>query len=119
MSYQSLIKKQVRSAFRLAGDLIVDVTLIKKANNGFDFSTLEATKDSTDTKVIKALLKTRSKEPKGETTNTTTSFLVINSDDVDENIIYATALIRGVLWNLVIPYKNNGFTTEIELSKEA
>ncbi len=119
MALKALVKSQVRNAFKIADDLLIDVVLSQKANTTFDFNTQESNTSAPSTKTVKALFKSKSKDKNNEPTNTIKGSLLINSEDIDDNIVYVTARIDGILWNLVVPYQNNGYTTTIDIAREA
>jgi hypothetical protein len=119
MGYKALIKKQVRNAFKTAGDLTVDVELLQKANSTFDFNSQEASTSAPVSKTVKAVLSFKGREKSETPSNTIKGSLTFISEDVSDATIYATAKIDGVTWTLVTPYRDNGFTTKIEITREA
>lgn len=119
MGYRKLVIKQVRGAFKTAGDLLVDVTLLQKANTTFDFSTQEAVTAAPVSKTVKAFFSNKGRVKSEEPTNTIRGSLLIMSEELTDAAIYATARIDGVLWNMVKPYKDNGFVVSIDITREA
>jgi hypothetical protein len=119
MGYKALIKKQVKNAFNTAGDLAIDVTLLQKANTTFDFNSQEASTSAPVSKTVKAFLSFKGRDKSETPTNTIKGSLTFISEDVSDASIYATAKIDGDTWTLVKPYKDNGFTTRIEITREA
>lgn len=113
MGYNSLVKNQVKKAFSAVKDLAKLVTLAQSAPSGFNFSTGEATIVASATKVVKAIVIT--KKRKGEVDAAPITELLMNAADLDDPTIYDTVTIDSVLWNIVTPYTNNGYTISVEI----
>ena len=116
MGYSALVKKQVRSAFSLVGDLAVNITLSQKNPASFNFATGDIATTATTQSVIRAIFtnKGRSKD----VANTIIGELMIITEDVDDLTIYDSAVINGVTWNFVPPYDNDDYVTKIKVTKE-
>jgi hypothetical protein len=113
MGYDSLIKKQVKRAFAAVKDLAKDVVLTQSPPSGFDFATGEATIPAATTKTVKAMVVV--KKRKGDVNAAPMTELLMNAEDVSDPTIYTTVTIEGIIWNVVPPYKNDGFTITVEI----
>lgn len=118
MSYDNLIKRQVRNSFKKVGDLAKAITLQQKNVTDFNFATKEVIATTlviTETKYI--LLK----EGRDEGTENPTRYLkiIVNAEDIKDPDIYDKAVIKTESWTIVPPYENNGYLVTLKLSKEA
>jgi len=114
MSLSSKIKRSVRLAFNKLGDLAIPVTLIQKNATGFNFSTGETTSSNPITKVTKGVLGAVKRKD-----STLEKTLLVSSEDITDPDIYDKVTILGVTWNIVPPCENNGFTTKLNIVREA
>jgi hypothetical protein len=113
MGYNNFLKGKVRQAFKAAKDLVKDVTLSTRTATGFDFGAGTATMSATTTKVVKALIVEKSR--KTDTSIAAYTELLMVSEDIGDPTIYDTVTIDGIVWNIVPPYKNNGYTITVEI----
>lgn len=111
MGYRRLVQANVKMAFKAIGDLAVDVTLAQKTNTTFDFTTQTSETAPAINKTIKAVFTKKGREKDSE--NTLKGELLLQSTDINDGIVYATAKINGTVWNLVQPYEDNGYITTI------
>jgi hypothetical protein len=115
MGYKTTIKSNVDKAFRLLKDLVVPVTLTD-VNATFDFST-STTSAINATKVISGL-EVDKKKSKGDKNDSTviTKAMVFKSADFLEPSRYSTLTLPGnVVWKIVPPIVDDGFTVTVEL----
>lgn len=117
MGYASLVKGQVKGAFAAVKDLAKDVVLTSSTPTGFNFGTVAVTAGATATKTIKAIIvtKKRKKREDGSPETAVITQLLMNAADVDDPTIYDTVSIGGVVWNIIPPYENNGYTITVEI----
>lgn len=116
MGYSSLISKQVNKAFTMLGDLAKDIVLYEKVAIDYSFNTQTPLYVEQTTKAVKGVI-LRKKIP-NKVSSTLQAELLIKSEDVVHPDIYDKALIEGIQWNIVPPYKNNGFTITLNLARE-
>lgn len=125
MSYHALIADKVKLAFTMIGDLAVDIVLSQTKTTSFNFGTLAAVKTTPVVSTVKGVItKIDRKRASGERltiaeTNTVSVKLTFLEVDVVDLTNYDTATIAGVVWNLVGPYENNGFTVSVTATKES
>ena len=112
MGYNNLVKSQVKRAFAAIKDLAKDVTLTQSTAS-FSFATGEATLTAATAKVVKAVIVT--KKRKADVNTAPKTELLMNAADLDDPTIYDIVVIDGITWNIVTPYKNDGFTIAVEI----
>lgn len=115
MSYRSMVLKQVRNAFRLIGDLAINVTFLGARATEFDFGSSEAVISTSASKSIKAVKLETKREPSDGSTNTMS--IMIIAADVGDLSDYDSVKIDGDTWNIV-GHISNDYTINIDLSKE-
>jgi hypothetical protein len=113
MGYDSLIKSQVKRAFSSIKDLAKTVTLSQSSNAGFNFTTGEVGTVTTTTKTVKAVI--INKKRKDDVNAAIETEMLINAADLDDPTIYDTVTISGVVWNMITPYNNDGYTITIKI----
>jgi hypothetical protein len=101
------------------GDLAVSVVISRHAPSSFDFSTLDASPGAETTLTLKGVVTTRTRrglsvEPK----NAKYTSLILQTSKLGEVGIGDTVTIDGETWNVVPPIVDDGFITEVEVSKE-
>jgi len=115
MGYVNLIRKSVSKAFATLKDLAVDVTLIQKSSNTFNFAT-NTTTLVTATKVIKGILVEKSSKD----VSAFTREILFQAIDLDNPTIYDKFIMpNGEVWKAVPPYKNDGFIIKVDVAKES
>jgi hypothetical protein len=115
MGYDLLVKKQVDSAFRLVGDLASNVVLQQSKTTGYDFNSGTVQKAVSQPKIIKGIIQNKRRN---DSSNTRMTALLIKSVDIDDPTLYDTVLVDNVLWNIVPPYNDNGYTITFEIRRE-
>lgn len=116
MSYQTLVKKQVRNAFNLAGDLVKNVILTKKTSTGFDFSDLTADLTAPQVLSVKCIVneyKKSSRDKQIDETNINKLSLIFISEDISSFSDFDIITIDGITYTPERPFKNNGYSYEI------
>jgi len=117
MSYSNLIKKNVASAFKNIGDLGLDMAFNQSVVTGFDFGSNAPVKTST-TKTIKGIVIKTEKLTSVSGGNTITSTIIINSEEIDDISLYDTLTINSVVWNIISPITDNGYTIKLTATRE-
>lgn len=116
MSYKSLVKSQVRAAFRAVGDLAIEATPIRSKATEFDFGTLETVVSSParggPTKAV-VLELSRSVTDK----STSVYKLLFDLSTIPNLSEYDQFVIDGKTWN-VVESDNNGYTATVTLARE-
>ena len=117
MSYNNLIDRNLDKSFKLAKDLAIDVTLLKKSGISFDFSqgtVAETTSENTSVKmlVIKA-------EKLSQKRNVVKKTVMLRHKQVGSISIYDSLSENGQIWKFGPKSKDNGFISVLEIFKEA
>jgi len=113
MSYRNLVKKQVRAAFKLLGDLVVEVTLNQSDATEYNFSDAEVVQSTTATTVVKGVI--LSTVRKGAIIK---AKLLLDSEDISDLTDYDSVSIDTVTWRIE-SYDDNGYAAEVSLVREA
>lgn len=118
MSYDSLIKRQVRNSFNKVGDLAKSITLQQKNVTDFNFaskSVVATTQTTTETKYILI------KEGREKDTENPSRYMkiIVNAEDISDPDVYDKAIINGDTWAIVTPSESNGYIVTLKLNKEA
>lgn len=119
MGFRNLVEKQVAQAFKQAGDLTKTVVISQKSSASFDFSSLVAEATEVSTLTLKAISLGQKKS--GLTGNGSSPFverLLVLSKEFKNPNIYDTVTVDGVVWNIVHPTSDDGYTTTIRITKE-
>lgn len=118
MGLSSTIKRSVRNAFKAVGDLAIDVTLQQKNNTDYDFGTNEVVSTTLITTQTKAIITGQKREAETENPSVVKTILV-SAEDISDPDIYDKVVIGTETWNIVPPYKSDGFLTTLNLTREA
>lgn len=118
MDFNALIKKNVNSAFRIAGSLATTVLFTPKSTSSFNFGT-QATNISASAQVTLKGFKTReTKQRPGESQNSRLVNVVFKTEDIGDPSHYSTAVFDNSTWRLVAPFDINEFVTTVSFAKE-
>lgn len=109
MSLRATINRNVLKAFSSIGDLTKTVTLVQKDATGFDFANNTAQKTSAITTQVRCIITEKTRKDELITS------LMFLSSDLNDLTMYDKVIIDGNTWGLKLPYRDNGFTTTIEL----
>ena len=117
MGYKSLVKRQLRGAFRASKDLLTSATLTKVAAAGFDFNTQAVSKGTPIVSTVSGLFKAKTRVAKSSSdeNNAISASLILNADDYPDMTEYDTVTINGIVWNAVPPMLNDGYLITIKL----
>lgn len=119
MSLRNRVTSEVRRAFKLIGDLAIDVTFTPHNITGFDFATKSAdeTVSVPANAVIKAVLIKATKKSKSK--NTRQTQLLLKSEDLPNGInSYDTVTIGTDIWKVGKPIEDNDYIILVEIMKE-
>lgn len=120
MGLRSSVSSSVNSAFKAAGDLAIEVTLVLKDTSDFNFNTGKTITTAPVSKIVLAILSRKSKEQASKDLNmTTSSYLLMKASDLPDPNQYDKAIIRGETWRFVTPVNNNGFIIKAKIVREA
>jgi len=119
MGLSAALVKHVRLAFKIIGDLAIDVTLTQKDSQSFDFGTRTATISTPVATVIKAVKGTTDRDTSSNEANTIKETLYISAEDADDLTVCDKATFDGFTWNIVQPIENNGYTIKMTVSRVA
>ena len=115
MAYKTLVRKQVRNAFKQLKDLSDDVTLIEVTTTTFNFTTKEPNSSVPISKIVKAVVL---EQGNSATVGSNLSMkIMLSSEDIGIPDIYDKAIIMGVEWNIVPPYEDDGYLTTLNLAR--
>lgn len=120
MGMQGALKSAVSAAFAAVGDLKIRVSLVLKDTSDFNFNTGKAVASAPITKSVDAILMKKTKSKGSKDLNTTSSsFLLLQAEDIDDPNQYDKVIINGETWRFVNPVDNNGFTIRARITREA
>lgn len=118
---RSQINGYVNLAFKLAGDLVDDITLISNSATGFDFATGVPTMGTPATTVIRGLIELAKKESLGSYELR----VVCKAADLVDPSVYDRAIVRGVTYSVITPNRaenaessSDGFLHTLYLARE-
>jgi hypothetical protein len=117
MGYREMVIAQVDKAFSLLKNLAVDVVLIEKTATAFAFNSGTATVSTPTNKTVRGVVLN-----KGNAAAVSTTLrleLLLKAKDIDQPDIYDKFTIAGVTWNIVPPFKNDGYTITIIGARES
>lgn len=115
MGYKGLVKSNVRLAFSAVKDLGDDVSFSQSNPTGFNFATNGL---AGATPVVTTIKGIRLETGRDDDTNKITSKWMFKSEDLGDPSIYDSFTVDGVIWNIVHPYVDNGYTIELSANKE-
>jgi hypothetical protein len=116
MKFENFISKQLSLAYRIAGDLLTEVTLTKASGTTFSFSSATVT-SSTETVVAKALIdaKVKKKLPN----NCIENNLTFKTKDIGDISFYSSVTYGGFTWDLGEIIHNDTFITSLNVFRGA
>jgi len=117
MGYANLVRRQVMTAFTAVGDLAFNATLRSSNAGAFDFATQTVPITGPVDKVVKAVM-LEEKSPE-RVSGTLRKEILFSAEDVPSPDIYDKVVIDGVTWNVVPPYRNDGYLITMLLAREA
>lgn len=116
MSYKGTVQRNVRKAFLLLKDLTREVILSKSVVGDFDFSVGTPIVGANSTLVVKAVMVDVKKKSgaKEQATSVEKSF-IMNAEDIPDIGGYDRITDGAVVWNIVPPYVNDGYTATVNV----
>jgi hypothetical protein len=119
MSLRATLLRQVDAAFKAAGDLAVDVTLIDKTVTGFDFAVNAVLSTSAPARVIRGIFTAvkSSEGTEGVPSGTLQAELLLKAKDITMPDLYDSVSIAGAVWRVVPPFINDGYTVQLKLAR--
>ncbi len=112
MGYKSLIQNNINNAFNSVKDLATIVTLTKKSDVTFDFSTNAPT--STASTITAKLISTLRKK-NSEKDSSVKRYVIFRTSEVGDLSVYDSFVEDGVTWKFGPIISNNGFTVTAEV----
>jgi hypothetical protein len=127
MGLHGNVTAQVNKAFKSVGDLAVNVQLIQRTVEGYDFTTSDNLPKPTPTinKTIKGIIvnNTRTGRISGSAkpvnSHALHKQLLLKATDISDISDYDDIVINGNVWHLIPPYENDGFLMTVNIVKEA
>lgn len=119
MGYRSLVTKQVDSAFKQAGDLAVDIVLTSEVSSGYDFVNDAPIAPVAEPELVIKGIKLEESSSDDPGNNTITVKLLVKAEDVGSLDVYDTFTFDNATWKLAPPYKSNGYTAEVTVTRGA
>lgn len=116
MSYKGLINTNVARAFNLLKDLAEDVTLSKKTDNTFDFSTMTATETVATAIPTKAVVTDSNKSSLEK--NSLTKIMLLKTQDIGDISLYDKVSYKSASWVIGPSILSDGYVTIVEVTKE-
>lgn len=116
MGYRTLIDKSLTLAFNLLKDLAVNITLIRKTNTTFDFSTADVTKGTVANTIIKAVILDGTKTSPEHNANR--KQIIFKSKGIDDITMYDSILLENETWKFGPIISNSGYIISAEIFKE-
>ena len=113
MALRNTILAAVDTAFRVAGDLAVDVTLNQSDSSSYDFATGQPVQTPGPTRTIRGILLTAEKQSADG--NRVGDTLILRARDVDNIDVYDSFTI-GTTQYRIESYQNNGYAIEVQVS---
>lgn len=115
MGFKELAQKQARNAFKLAGNLLDDVTLTS-STAVYDSTSQDVTVNSTSY-LAKGLMKFKKSNGTDSANNTITAELTFLSELITDISVYDTATIKGITWQFLGDPLDDGFLTTVRLTR--
>lgn len=116
MSYRELISKQVAKAFDLLKDLAIDVTLLKKTSETFNFGTAEMANAGVESLVTKAVWLEDEKLSRDH--NSIKRQMLFKTKGIGDVKLYDRVLIDDLEWRIGTPILDDGFTLLADLYRK-
>jgi len=118
MSYQKLIKSNVKNAFNVIGDIAEDIVFTNKNVTNYNFAT-QAITSTTDTSftakaVIESQFRTNDDTPRIECN------LLLDSDYIDSSKIdnYDSIVLRDKTWK-ILKFEDNNYIINLTVGRES
>ena len=116
MSLRNTVNQNVNLAFKLIGDLAIDVIFEEKTITGFDFSSGNVNSSPVVTKTIKAVFIDEVKKSKDKMTKQLQ--LLCKKEDLPDPTAYDRVQVRGVWYKVGKPLEDNDYIVYLEIFSE-
>ena len=112
MSYKSLIRRSVRTAFKSIGDLVTPVTLYRKVSTSFSFDTGVAKETEVTVSTKGIVIASDKTSPLGKTIHKS---LLLMTEDVSDILAFDRVFINNEIWNIgsLIDFDDYIYTVDI------
>ena len=107
---RGMVMRQVRNAFKVCGDLLVDVTLVPKHSESFDMETMSADVVVPSSFTGKCIFMQETKLAGA------VAEITLIAEDVPNVSVYSTANINGKSWKIVEPIINDSYLIRMGLN---
>jgi hypothetical protein len=123
MGYRSLVKSNVKKAFKYIGDLAIDLVLYKSSSQSYDFTDAEPITSSVIVATIKGVLVSEVKDSvRSGVSNkeATVSTFLINRESVEDMSVFndLDKIKSGTRSWSFESYNDNGYTITVTAVKE-
>jgi hypothetical protein len=112
-----LVKNAVKQAFAAIGSLAREIEFVQKESSAFNFSGANTVRAEVVTTIKCVDVETKRKKSDSPNAIATKSLLVIE-EDVSSLDTYDSVRIDGVVWQIVHPIDQNGYTTTVEVVRQ-
>lgn len=118
MSRRGLVKREVRRAFRIIGDLKATAVFTKTAPAGFDFGTAEALFDAPEQVIIQGVFEgiNSKSDPRSFDKRPSGKFFYIN-DDYPDISSYDMVTIRGKDYRVIHPIDKTDYVISVSIEE--
>ena len=107
---RAMVLRQVRQAFKLCGDLLVDVKLIPDKSGTYDMASMQPDIESSSVLDVKAIFYQETKL-RGAVVE-----IQIMAENVPDISIYSSVELNGKLWKVVEPVINDSYLIRMGLN---
>ena len=115
--YKSLIDKQLALAFNQLKDLAKDAKFYKNSVAEFDFSTALVDTTPVEQPIVK-IVELSTKEG-NKNTSSIKKKIIFKTKDIQDLNIYSKVEIDSSMFTIVLPIKNSGYITTLDIIKES
>lgn len=118
MSYQKLIKDNVKIAFDAIGDIGENITFTNKSVTDYDFATQTITSSTSAPITVKAVVESQYRT--NDDTPRIECNLLIDSDKLDSKIIdnYDSIVMRNKTWK-ISKFEDNNYIINLTIGRES
>lgn len=116
MGYTTLIERNLDLAFKVMGDLVSNMTLLRKSNPTFNFSTVTATTASIGSEPVKGIFTSTVKNSSDR--NVVSKVLYINTEAIEDVSVFESVQHGSDVWRIGPGIKKFGTVYRLPVSKE-
>lgn len=124
MGYANTVKKNVKKAFTLVGDLAVQAVFTHKSNGGFDFATNTVKQEALASSSVRGIQLTKTRNGAAKPSSAVQATFIFEADSLNSSEPYDGLLITaGPLtalgdWKIVPPINNDGYIVTVNCARE-